>query len=82
MRKLPKIQSGLGVVGTWISPENKLGGSLPIFLEETEKQALNAAVDNERLMSFLGETKQYLCKITIEPIAEVESKEKIIFELK
>lgn len=79
MNQLPKPQKGYGVVGTWFAPKNKIGGAIPVWLDDSKKSALqNAHTNNLRLFKFKGKTRAYLCEITITPIKEV--KEQIIRE--
>ena len=72
--------TGYGVVGTWVTPRGKLGGTLPRYLNNREDSALTEAENNERLLEFYDNTQVYLCEITIKPIREVTKAQKVIFE--
>lgn len=75
VHKLPKrpgTEKGLGVVGAWLSPRGKLGGSLPPYLSDTEREAL--CLVYERLLQFEQDpnAEQWLCEITIKPLRKVK----------
>jgi hypothetical protein len=69
-----KAQTGLGVVGTWVFPQRNLGGSLPLYLSDSQKGAIMEANTNQRLLQFLDRTEQWLCEITVTPIRKVKPK--------
>lgn len=69
MKKLPKTETGFGIVANWVMPSAKIGGVLPLYLADDERQALSEAERNIRLEEF--DTQNYLCEITIRPIREV-----------
>lgn len=77
--KKPKTITGYGVVGTYITPKEQLGGTLPEILAANEETALYNAEKNKRLLEFLEETDQWLCEITIKPVRKVNREAVIKF---
>jgi len=69
---MPKKVMGFGVVGTWRTTGSKLGGTMPQWLSEKMSSALYEVDGNMRMEAFLEETEQYMCKITVEPIARMK----------
>ena len=71
----PKSVKGIGVVGFWNVPKDKLGGTLPRYLTEDIEMAVMEAEKNERLKEFQGKTPMpWLCEITIKPLGEIKKR--------
>lgn len=76
MKKKIEMVKGFSVVGTRVSPAHQLGGTMPVYLENKEKQALLVASTNQRLLEFSDLTEQWLCEIIIKPLRKVKPVQK------